>query len=184
MINRTKKTIRKLYDAESSLTLEIERDINNKFVKWALFIITEIGSSISAGIIFIVLAFISGIQVLYVFVPVYLFQLAIVEAIKLILQQPRPKSGQKNLFGLAVASGSFPSGHTSNIFTIAFLISNYYQFGILETSLIFSIAGLVAFSRIVLRKHYIIDVLCGGVIGLLLAICGSLILPNFLYYVI
>lgn len=64
---------------------------------------------------------------------------------------------------------SFPSGHTASsfsIFAVALLRCN-----INEWLVILILAILISFSRIYLRVHYLTDVLCGVVLGL---ICGNI----------
>jgi membrane-associated phospholipid phosphatase len=169
----------------NSITFDSEKEIESKALKKFLHIFTEMGSTIGAIIIIAILAFISGINILYIFVPIYLFQLGMVELLKLLFSKPRPETHkQKNIFGIRVTSGSFPSGHTSNIFCLAFLISNFYQLNIIWTLLIFIVAGSVAFSRIILGRHYVIDVVAGAFCGLIFSVIGAMLLPNLLSFVI
>jgi membrane-associated phospholipid phosphatase len=171
----------KLFKSLKSVTFDYEGKIENENLRRFLHVFTEMGSTLGAVIIISFLAFISGINVLYVFVPIYLFQLLMVEAIKIIFRKPRPAAHKhKNLFGLRITSGSFPSGHTSNIFALSFLISNFYQLNIFGTLAVFAVAGIIAFSRILLGRHYTIDVAAGALCGLTFSVIGALILPNLL----
>lgn len=68
---------------------------------------------------------------------------------------------------------SFPSGHATTSFAVAGVLSKYlksYAFGI------FTLASLIAFSRIYLFVHYPTDVLAGIVFGL---ICSRIIIYIF-----
>lgn len=169
----------------TEITFDFEKDIENKFVKKVILYITEIGSTFGAMAILILAMLLGGYKIIFVFLPIYLFQLVIVETIKALLKKPRPITDTKtNLWGLKLNSGAFPSGHTSNIFTTAFLISNYFRFNITWTIIIFVLAGFIALSRMFLGKHYISDIIGGALIGITISTLGSyilsLILPNFL----
>ena len=61
---------------------------------------------------------------------------------------------------------SFPSGHTSSLFTYATVISHYYggKAGIPA----YSVATLVGLSRIEKHKHYVSDVIAGATLGYLI----------------
>lgn len=154
----------------------------NKPIELFFRVFTEIGSTVGVAVVFLVLALITGLEILYVFVPVYLFQLLCVELIKFVFRRPRPTTHHsKNIFGLTATSGSFPSGHTSNIFTLAFLLTNFYQFNLVLTSVVFLVAGAVAYSRILLGRHYTIDIAAGAIAGLVFSIIGvQIILPMVL----
>lgn len=162
-------------------TFEFEKDVNNIHLRKFLFIITELGSSIGAAIIMCAIAIISGYESLIVFVPIYITQLTISEVIKFTLKSPRPKTiVKRNLWGMTFSSGAFPSGHTSNIFTIATTLTIYYKFSTPLTLSVFAIAGIVAISRIFLGKHYLIDIIGGALLGIFISVLGSYTLANLL----
>lgn len=64
---------------------------------------------------------------------------------------------------------SFPSGHTSSSFSI-FAVT-LYRCNIELCVGVFILAFLIGFSRIYLRVHYLTDVVCGVILGML---CGAL----------
>ena len=164
----------KLINSLLKTSFDFENDIENFRIKKFIFIFTELGSSFGAGIILVGIAIISGYQALFAFVPIYLTQLLIAEGMKFIFKIPRPKTTFKNnLWGMKLSSGAFPSGHTSNIFTLATLMTIYYKYNIAETIFVFGVAGLVAITRIFLGKHYLVDVIGGAFLGILVAIIGS-----------
>jgi hypothetical protein len=67
---------------------------------------------------------------------------------------------------------SFPSGHTSSIFSIATLLAWEYKGKPAVAAISYSIAGLVALSRIYDNKHWFTDVIAGAVLGFA---CGKFI---------
>lgn len=75
--------------------------------------------------------------------------------------------GMKRIVGRIRPNGdcckSFPSGHTSHSFTIAAIARELYGDEI--GALTYSVATLVAFSRINDNKHYLSDVLFGAALG-------------------
>lgn len=72
---------------------------------------------------------------------------------------------------------SFPSGHTMVGFAISFSVGSY-SFG--SAILFYTIASLIAFSRVYVGLHYPLDVICGIVLG---SIIGMLTNMAF-YYII
>ncbi len=63
---------------------------------------------------------------------------------------------------------SFPSGHTATIFCATFLVSLLLQRRIVSVVLL-TISLLIAYSRVYLLQHYLMDVAAGAVIGTLTA---------------
>jgi membrane-associated phospholipid phosphatase len=61
---------------------------------------------------------------------------------------------------------SFPSGHTATIFCLAFLLSLLVKKRLVSIGMIL-VALLVAYSRIYLLHHFLIDVAAGAVIGVM-----------------
>ncbi|NUM31150.1 MAG: phosphatase PAP2 family protein [Bacteroidetes bacterium] len=70
---------------------------------------------------------------------------------------------------------SFPSGHTSSAFVVAFILSFYFKN---ETKGLFfvSMAFLVALSRIYLQQHFAEDIIAGSIIGFFSAVLANSIL--------
>ena len=61
---------------------------------------------------------------------------------------------------------SFPSGHTVTAFTIATVLT-FYTTSTIRYLLLLLAAVLVAFSRVYLSQHFLLDVLAGSFIGVL-----------------
>ncbi len=59
---------------------------------------------------------------------------------------------------------SFPSGHATTSFGLAWVVFHCYPYVAVQTS-VYVIAATIAFSRVVVREHYPLDVLGGAVLG-------------------
>ncbi len=94
----------------------------------------------------------------------------ITQIIKHIIGRPRPNYAELeaglnfNFFTLESNFHSFPSGHSSTIFMVCFILSavlpklRYY---------FFCLASVVAISRVVVGAHFITDVIAGGLLSLI-----------------
>lgn len=87
--------------------------------------------------------------------------------IKELVKRPRPFLSMNMTPFIKKPSGySFPSGHSASsiaIATLFYLNKNKYK------HLVLLFAILVAFSRIYFNVHYLSDVICGGLLGYLIA---------------
>lgn len=72
---------------------------------------------------------------------------------------------------------SFPSGHTMVGFAISFSVGSY-SFG--SAILFYTIASLIAFSRVYVGLHYPLDIICGIVLG---SVIGMLTNMAFYYMI-
>ncbi len=79
-----------------------------------------------------------------------------------------------HVIGPAHRFGSFPSGHSTTIFTVAGILSLYLRRGSL-TWLLAAAALLVGLSRIAVGVHWPLDVLGGAFGGWLSAVSGTLL---------
>ncbi|MCL3781900.1 phosphatase PAP2 family protein [Prolixibacteraceae bacterium JC049] len=89
-------------------------------------------------------------------------------SIKFFYYKPRPNSEIFTTRFGKMSAGSFPSIHSARIsfiFTQLALIKGEFIFFIIS----FIVIVVVSFSRVFLKKHYIIDVLFGLLIGLLVS---------------
>lgn len=92
----------------------------------------------------------------------------ITPAIKLVFGRARPRAnmGVNYFKPFSQANASFPSGHTTEAFALASVISSHYD----ETWVsytTYSIAGLVGLARTYHDAHFASDVLAGAMIGTL-----------------
>jgi undecaprenyl-diphosphatase len=95
--------------------------------------------------------------------------------LKVIVGRARPYTGEIGFspFTFGSAHASWPSGHTTSAF--AFAIAVGMAFPKLRWPML-ALAALVGFSRMVLDKHYLGDVIMGATIGTL----GAVIIYNWL----
>ncbi len=63
---------------------------------------------------------------------------------------------------------SFPSSHAVNSFTVATLLSKFYKRYLIY---LFSLAFLIAFSRVYVGVHYPGDIIAGMLVGFILGLC-------------
>lgn len=73
-------------------------------------------------------------------------------------------------------SFSFPSGHATQAFMAAAVMSRYFRGG----AIYFAFAAIVAFSRVYIGVHYVSDVLAGAVIGMAVGYLLVYISKNFI----
>lgn len=90
-----------------------------------------------------------------------------VELIKVLVRRVRP---YKKLSGIRILGSrergtSFPSGHTSQAFFMASLLSHYFQTGFPITLLLYTAALLVGITRMYVGMHYPRDVFGGAILG-------------------
>jgi len=95
--------------------------------------------------------------------------------LKVIVGRPRPYTGEIAFapFTFGSAHASWPSGHTTSAF--AFAVAVGLAFPKLRWPML-ALAALTGFSRMVLDKHYLGDVIIGATIGTL----GAVLIYNWL----
>lgn len=141
--------------------------VNHRLSCWLMDVIMKVTTqmgSLGFAIILPVLLYISGRDYLPEVAVKMLIVLAvsqlITQIIKRLVNRPRPFRVMDNVLTKNFPSCrySFPSGHTCAAFTLAFVLSG----SIPGLSMIFySLASLVAISRIYLGVHYPTDVIVG-----------------------
>ncbi|MDP4221475.1 MAG: phosphatase PAP2 family protein [Bacteroidota bacterium] len=100
----------------------------------------------------------------------YLLAVITSNLLKIIIARPRPATLYPFIQKLSAGgSGSFPSGHTSDAFSVAMALSLLFPKRWVVIPL-FCWAFLVGYSRMDLGVHYPTDVLGGAMIGLLSAL--------------
>lgn len=82
---------------------------------------------------------------------------------------PQPRVKDSTVAAGDVAGRSFPSGHTTNTFCVATILTCIYRW---RGALTFVPATLVAYSRIYTGSHWVSDVLGSMLLGIALALVG------------
>ncbi|GJM86368.1 hypothetical protein PR202_ga02221 [Eleusine coracana subsp. coracana] len=101
--------------------------------------------------------------------------LVFVGLVKVVVRRPRPAYNAADMY-VAVAADhwSFPSGHSSRAFLVAAFLSG--AGGIQHREALFIWAAATSASRVLLGRHYVLDVVAGACLGLFEAWLSSLIL--------
>ena len=96
--------------------------------------------------------------------------------LKGLFARPRPYEALQGLHVLDNETfGSFPSGHTANVFLAAFLLSLAYP---KYKWHFYALAVIVAFSRVYLGVHYPLDVIAGAAVGIAAGYAVVRLLPG------
>ena len=108
-----------------------------------------------------------GKKVAILLIVTILITFLITQLLKLLIMRPRPYTQLTTLIVCAVESDySFPSGHTSMSAAISYILGKKYN--CFKFTIIMPI--LVGLSRMYLGVHYPSDVICGFVLGILVAV--------------
>ena len=96
----------------------------------------------------------------------------VVDVLKRLVDRPRPivalhrliEKGRVHVvvLGRHLTAYSFPSGHSETAFALAVALSFLYP---RRRTVFYTLAALVAFSRVYNGEHFPLDVICGGLIG-------------------
>jgi membrane-associated phospholipid phosphatase len=168
-----------------SLDISLLRQINvNRITSLdSIFVfITQSGPIIAAivPLSFIILGYMKKKRVMwmngFMIAAPYLLAVVLSNTTKTLVARPRPYSTYPYIQKLSEGgSGSFPSGHTSDAFSIAMIISLFFPRPmIIIPAFIWAI--LVGYSRMDLGVHYPTDVLTGACVGI-----GSSLFCSWLY---
>ena len=97
----------------------------------------------------------------------------VVAGLKYLTGRPRPPMFlDPGLYGFLFSAGaaefrSFPSGHAACAFAVAVTLGRYLR---PARYLLFAVAGLIAWSRLVLGIHYLSDVVVGAYLGVMIPV--------------
>ncbi|KAL5012265.1 hypothetical protein ScPMuIL_010816 [Solemya velum] len=97
-----------------------------------------------------------------------LFDVIIIALIKLVIRRNRPASNKQDMFAtVSVDQFSFPSGHTSRAVLLTLLFSLHVLDSPTTSAVTVLWAVCVSFSRVMLGRHHVTDVVCGIIVGVM-----------------
>jgi membrane-associated phospholipid phosphatase len=101
----------------------------------------------------------------------------VVELVKAVAHRSRPfvRLTQARIIGHRMGGRSFPSGHTSQAFFMATLMTQHFHASGWLVSLLYAIALLVGITRMVVGAHYPRDVLAGAILGSAWGLLGRIV---------
>ncbi len=144
-----------------------------------MWLTTQLGSMWAAFISAFVFFFLAyrrlAIEIILATITLWLM----VETIKMLTDRARPflVLEATRIVGRKESGRSFPSGHTSQIFFMATLLSRELKLDLGQTVVLYLIALLVGLTRIYVGAHYPRDVLGGAVLGSAWGVIAVLIHP-------
>jgi membrane-associated phospholipid phosphatase len=138
---------------------------------------TQIGSGIVAIGIALVLFFAGNRLLAYELMLGTLSLWMFVEILKLLVNRSRPfiQLTQARIVGFRAIGRSFPSGHTSQSFFMATLLSQYFHPGVLVVLLLYTSALIVGITRMYVGAHYPRDVVAGAILGSAWGLIGVIV---------
>jgi len=95
---------------------------------------------------------------------VSIVNIAVFRMFKLVFARERPIFVTTSLRSRMIDSYSFPSGHSTVSFGIAWVITSFYLSLPIQLAAYF-VAITIGLSRIYLKEHYPLDVICGALLG-------------------
>jgi undecaprenyl-diphosphatase len=101
-------------------------------------------------------------------VAITIVNMAIFRFLKVLIGRMRPIHDLPRLRSRIVDGYSFPSGHATTSFGLAWVVAQSYPVLWVQAAIYF-VAATIAFSRIYVREHYPLDVLGGAILGTLVA---------------
>jgi undecaprenyl-diphosphatase len=94
---------------------------------------------------------------------------AVFRLVKVLTGRLRPMSDLPRLRSRIVDGYSFPSGHATTSFGLAWIVARSYPHIGIQVA-VYLVATTIAFSRVYVREHYPLDVLGGAILGSLVAV--------------
>lgn len=152
------------------------RGRRSAWLDWLMLAFTQLGNFIFAMILTTILYLTGNHTLAYELVLGTMVLGLIVTTMKILIRRTRPYIKLENIriVGSRASGQSFPSGHTSQAFFLATLLSHYFGAG-MYTGALYMIAALVGLTRIYVGMHYPRDVLGGAMVGIVWGLVGVII---------
>ena len=162
--------IEKIKDIDQSILLWVHRSLTNPIFDRLMPFITEEDNWILPILFLIIFLGTSAgkkgkIALSLLIITLGLTDLLCAQFIKPLVERIRPSHLDLDGLNLLVHKGgkwSMPSNHAANMFSLAVILSYFYGHHKLK---LFSLAFMIAFSRVYVGVHYPGDILTGGIIG-------------------
>ena len=153
------------------------RGRRERWLDWAMLALTQLGTGVFAMGVAIIFFLTVNHTLAYEVVLGTLSLWLVVELMKTLICRTRPyiKLTDTRIVGSRAGGHSFPSGHTSQSFFLAALISHYHQFDISGWLILYSVALLVGITRMYVGMHYPRDVLGGAALGTAWGLFGMIV---------
>ena len=128
---------------------------------------TQIGNGFAILAFAVILFLVNERLVAYELILGTLTLWLVVMLVKFIVHRSRPfiLLKQARIVGYRARGRSFPSGHTSQTFFIATLMTQHFHASVWVAFLLYVIALMVGITRIYVGAHYPRDVLAGAILG-------------------
>ncbi len=138
---------------------------------------TQIGSAIGTLAIVLVFFLANDRPLSYELMLGTLTLWLVVELVKFVVHRSRPfiRLAKVRVVGYRPRGRSFPSGHTSQVFFMATLITQHFHASLWLAFLLYAIALLVGMTRMYVGAHYPRDVLAGAILGTAWGLMGVIV---------
>ncbi|MDD4903747.1 MAG: phosphatase PAP2 family protein [Candidatus Bipolaricaulis sp.] len=90
--------------------------------------------------------------------------MAVLRLLKTLCARERPAVMDDGLRARVIDTYSFPSGHATTSFGIAWVVSSCYSYPVVQ-ALVYMAAATIALSRVCVREHFLLDVVAGAALG-------------------
>ena len=164
----------KIIDIDKSIMIFLNKDISNPVFDLIMPVITSKDFLTVIGLILIFyLLFFGGKRGKIAFL-ILLFSAGMSDAICAQIIKPwvgrvRPSHEFIDYINLLVSKGgkwSFPSNHAANSFAFATVLSYFFE---QKKVMLYTLASIIAFSRVYVGVHYPLDIICGAIVGYILS---------------
>ncbi len=154
-----------------------ERGHRPLWLDWVMLSVTQIGNGVFAYTVALILLLHNKHLIAYELIFGNLTLWMTIELIKVLIRRTRPYSRltDARVVGDKAHGASFPSGHTSQAFFMASLLSHYFNVSVFIAIIFYIIALIVGITRMYVGMHYPRDVLGGAILGTAWGLFGVII---------